>query len=365
MLRHFKMRFNMMFKTVFLAAMIMVSSVLVFQPYDAFAAQIARPDGTATNEGWTIVGAPTVHEAVDESEPNGDTDYVGTDSTGIDAEVTLSDVTDPLSSSDHIIRFTCKAIGNKSPEKVTVALIEGVSIISSSEKSCNRDSYGTIEITLSSGEADSITDYTDLRLRITATSLSDSESVRVTQMEFEVPEFVPPPPETFTHTEEPISVNELITVESPGFFVTNIPKAGSGNIINAVDELSVLIDTGAQKDAAVTLVSLKTTETRSGALTIASYQCIPDKILKITSTETLQNFNMKFYYSSTDVSEYNEATLEIFFYENQTSENQWVELPLEQRSHDQFGFFVKTSAPRTLDPTKLTSEYFCLGGARK
>ena len=70
------------------------------------AAQFARPSGTISSGNWVATGAPTLHEATDETTPNDNTDYAVTGTSSDVAELSLSAIADPASSSNHVIRFT-------------------------------------------------------------------------------------------------------------------------------------------------------------------------------------------------------------------------------------------------------------------
>lgn len=156
--------------------------------------QFARPDSTISTGGFTAVGAPTHHEATDEVTANGDTDYDEADSADTTLELGLSDVTDPELSTGHIMRFTHNSSGTNPPEKLNWQLMqEGTQIVVINNVQISRGSYATASYTLSSAEADTITDYSDLRFRFTLSGLEAGEFIRITQAEFEVPGTPPGP----------------------------------------------------------------------------------------------------------------------------------------------------------------------------
>ncbi|MHC4882908.1 MAG: hypothetical protein ACYTCV_09955 [Planctomycetota bacterium] len=163
----------------------------------AIAAQYARPDGT-TNPGtpnpWGVVGAATLHEATDETTPdgNGDTDYMSSDKFNTTAELSLSNVNAPVEHTGHIIRFAFRAIGGGN-ETCQVALYQGGTLIASSAAESNTaGTYATFSYTLTTGEAANITEnlgeYTDLRFQVTSANSRKGEDIRVTWLEFEVPD---------------------------------------------------------------------------------------------------------------------------------------------------------------------------------
>ncbi|MHC5135281.1 MAG: fibronectin type III domain-containing protein, partial [Planctomycetota bacterium] len=164
----------------------------------AIAVQYARPDGTTdpgTPNPWTAVGAATLHEATrDEASPggNGDADYMSSDKFNTTAELSLSNVTAPTEHTSHIIRFAFRAIGG-GDETCQVALYQGTTLIASTPAESNTSgTYTTFSYTLTTGEAANITEnlgeYTDLRFQVTSANSRKGEDIRVTWLEFEVPD---------------------------------------------------------------------------------------------------------------------------------------------------------------------------------
>jgi hypothetical protein len=152
--------------------------------------QYARPASTIQYGVW-LYSSLSYHEDTDEVSQNGDTDYayINVYSSSSVLELKLSGVTDPQSSVDHVVNIYAKAIGSAQPEKATFTLYEGSTLIATilSNGTITRDSYNLYTYTLTSEEADSITDYTDLRIRFIA-SIADGENVRITQCEFLCPD---------------------------------------------------------------------------------------------------------------------------------------------------------------------------------
>lgn len=150
-------------------------------------AQFARPASTISSGGWTFSDL-SLHEDTDEVTPNG-TDYAEADSTDTTMELKLSSVTDPASSTGHTVRVYAQVTGGSgAPEKLDIALYQGSTLIVTATPTINRGAYALRSLTLSAAEADSITDYSDLRLRFTVNSLAAGETIQVTQCEFEVPD---------------------------------------------------------------------------------------------------------------------------------------------------------------------------------
>jgi len=145
--------------------------------------QTALPSGTVSNNWDTLVGA-TAHEALQSSD--GDTSKISTVSQGDICEVNVDSLTDPVNNVNHVCTISAQATGSGAPERITFRLIENTTIrASSSSTAITRGSYNDYTFTLSGAEADTISDYTDLRLRIESTVLG-SETLDVSFAKFEV-----------------------------------------------------------------------------------------------------------------------------------------------------------------------------------
>lgn len=162
-------------------------------------AQFAYPSGDVTATNWT--GSYT---AIDEGATPSDSDYVYSQDNPSSTdyfEVTLDSLTDPVSSTGHVLRWRH-------------VLIDGGAVASDAGTGCDLDVYlrqGTTttiaskltivldavlswtadSITLSAGEADSITDYTALRFRAGAAGGGGGPTNRrgagISWVELEVP----------------------------------------------------------------------------------------------------------------------------------------------------------------------------------
>lgn len=130
-------------------------------------AQFARPDSDITIGTWT----PTpLYEQIDEVTPS-DADYIESAKNPANdtSEVGLSNVEDPEVSTGHIVRYRYKkdaAAGTVID--LTVKLMQGAVEIASWTHNDIGDTIVQAEQTLTGPQADSITDYTDLRLRFIA-----------------------------------------------------------------------------------------------------------------------------------------------------------------------------------------------------
>ncbi len=151
--------------------------------------QIARPDSDISAGLWEPVGGPsTLWEAIDEVTPS-DTDYIeALDGENTTCELGLTTLTDPLLSTGHIIRFRMQGTGSGGPERCEVQLFEGATQRATTGNRTSRGAWSDESYTLTAGEADSITDYADLRFKIVSSNLAATEDVWVSFAEFEVPD---------------------------------------------------------------------------------------------------------------------------------------------------------------------------------
>lgn len=155
-------------------------------------AQFGRPVSDVTDGGWEDTtggdGDGANWDEIDEVTADDGTTFVRADSSATMMEVGLSNVTDPASSSGHIIRFRAYATGSTGPERITFTLVETTTVRATiNNQSITRDSWNTYSYTLSGAEADAIGDYTDLRFRFSPTA-NGGDTIDVTWAEFEVPD---------------------------------------------------------------------------------------------------------------------------------------------------------------------------------
>ena len=119
---------------------------------------------------------------VDEASPI-DTDYLDSGRTGGTSELTLSAVTDPNSSLNHILRFRIQKTGND-PATGELQLWQGGSQIGTTgTQGAVNGSWTTLTYTLSGAEADAITDYSVLSFRIISAGVSNQTGLLVSWME--------------------------------------------------------------------------------------------------------------------------------------------------------------------------------------
>lgn len=159
--------------------------------------QYARPASDISAGNWTDEGAVdndgNLYTSLDEVTKDDDSSYV-TNNTGDDTgEVKLSAVADPVSSTGHVVHCWFRTIGGGAGEKLDVSLYEATTEIAGVVNQSNRSaSYADATFRLTAGEADSIGDYSDLRIRLIANTVGGTEEIRVTQCYLEVPDAAAP-----------------------------------------------------------------------------------------------------------------------------------------------------------------------------
>ena len=123
---------------------------------------------------------------LDEVTPN-DTDYIGASAAANDEAIyTLSDVSDPGVGTGHTFRLRAKYSAFMSAPIFSVKIYDGSTLITTRSFTLT-GSYADYSYTLTSGEANSITDYTNLRVGFYVGFGDWIDEVRVSWFEFEVP----------------------------------------------------------------------------------------------------------------------------------------------------------------------------------
>lgn len=126
-------------------------------------ARYGRPNLDLSAGSWTPSTGGDLYAMVDESTAS-DTDYISV--TGASTcSLALNGVVDPVSSSGHVIRYRAK---NSGAGSLTVTLKQGATTIATSTNNSLTASYADYSFTLSGAEADSITDYTNLKIELTS-----------------------------------------------------------------------------------------------------------------------------------------------------------------------------------------------------
>jgi hypothetical protein len=134
-------------------------------------AQDAAPATDITTTGWTTTPSGTVASVIDETTPS-DTDYATSPSNPSSSvlEVKFAPLGVPSSLTGHVLRVRMRA-NNFTTNTVRVDLYQGATLIANlAAAQVLTTSFVTYSFSLTSGQAGAITDYTDLRFRLTATA---------------------------------------------------------------------------------------------------------------------------------------------------------------------------------------------------
>ena len=143
--------------------------------------QTARPASTISAGGWTSSSGGTLHG--DQSD-NSDTTYGRCSSTATTEELLLASLSDPNSSSNHVVTVRARATGSSGGEKLSAYLYQGSTLVATlfSASTITRNSWNNYTYTLSAAEADAITNYADLRVRCTKATLGSGEYLDVSDI---------------------------------------------------------------------------------------------------------------------------------------------------------------------------------------
>src|SRR5512139_3656109 len=149
--------------------------------------QTARPASTISAGGWTSSSGGTLHG--DQSD-NSDTTYGRCSSTATTEELLLASLSDPNSSSSHVVTVRARATGSSGGEKLSAYLYQGSTLVATlfSASTITRNSWNNYTYTLTAAEADAITNYADLRVRCTKATLGAGEYLDVSDTWINVPD---------------------------------------------------------------------------------------------------------------------------------------------------------------------------------
>lgn len=149
--------------------------------------QHLRPASTISAGGWTA-SSTTLHGDTDEGIDNADdaATYAQCLNDNDDMELALEEGTDPLTDSSHVLQWRAKRAGAYFlPCLSRVQLYQGATLIATGTGS--HGDYSTATYTLTSAEANAITDYTDLRVRVRFTNNMAAAHMHLTAIEFDIP----------------------------------------------------------------------------------------------------------------------------------------------------------------------------------
>lgn len=157
-------------------------------------AQFARPNSTISAGSWTPVTAATLHEATDDVPSTGssDTDEASSLNNGTDVMVLgLSAVTTPAAGTVTMRWSHRKGATGGETIIQQVELLEGSTVIANYGPTAIADAatFSITTLDLSTGERDSITDWSNLSVRITRTDGGGANrNLRIGAFELETPD---------------------------------------------------------------------------------------------------------------------------------------------------------------------------------
>jgi hypothetical protein len=134
-------------------------------------AQDAAPAADVTTTGWTTTPSGAVYSVIDETTPS-DADYATSPSNPSSSvlEVKFAPLGVPSSLTGHVLRVRLRA-NNFTTATARVDLYQGATLIANlASAQTLTSSFVTYSYSLTSGQAGAITDYTDLRFRITVSA---------------------------------------------------------------------------------------------------------------------------------------------------------------------------------------------------
>lgn len=177
-------------------------------------AQFARPTSDVATGSW--VTAP-LWSKVDETVAS-DTDSINDNGVGGTAILGLSSVNDPFSSTGHILRVRAKE--DSSGDTLQVQLRQGATTIATFSQVLGT-AFTTYTFNLSGAQADSITDYTTLRVALTLITGGFGAIGTVSWIEFEVPDSTKNATGSFSISE---GDNIALTTQKNAFGVSNVSE---------------------------------------------------------------------------------------------------------------------------------------------
>jgi len=151
--------------------------------------QYARPSSDIlTDSIWSPSTGTDLYSCVNETSSNDSPDVRTTSSsTGYD-ELGLSTVTDPEVNTDHVLTYRCRRNPTNRAITFVMRLMQGSTEIASWTHTNEPNAYTTYNQELSTAQADAITDYSALRVRLDITSSHVQGRYYVSWIQFEVPD---------------------------------------------------------------------------------------------------------------------------------------------------------------------------------
>lgn len=161
--------------------------------------QFARPDSDVTTNSWTASDAGSLFAAIDEVTPDDGVFILNGNNSNDACEVGLSDVLDPQVGDGLAVayRYSKNAAGGNA-RNITVELVQGTTVISGQTQTGITEVWTDGAWSLTPAEVGNITDYTDLRIRVTASGTTggatgNRRSVRLSWAVLTLPDPPTPP----------------------------------------------------------------------------------------------------------------------------------------------------------------------------
>jgi len=154
----------------------------------------ARPNSDIASSGWSDQsgGTTNIFQSIDEAVENL-SDYIKTlvQDVPFVYQAGLSAVADPLVSTGHILTVTAAQLNCPGVQNVLIfKLKQGATLIATGNQSLTNNTTITYTLTLSSGEADAITNYGGLSLTVEGLKITELDfDLRVYHAHFQVPGF--------------------------------------------------------------------------------------------------------------------------------------------------------------------------------
>lgn len=217
--------------------------------------QFARPVSLISNTGWVASSGTELWDMLDESIPDDAGTAVFTPapplaSPGNAFTVGLSPVTDPLSSTGHVIHIRGRKPQAGKRIDGTVELVDGSTVIATlTIANLASVTWTDYSYTLSAAQADAIVQYSALRLRVTlwSTGTGTNRKGSITQAYLETPSHMVIKTNTTTtitaDIPDPSSVGQAVNVD---FTVTSTGGTPTGNVTvtDGVDTCSATVTVG-------------------------------------------------------------------------------------------------------------------------
>jgi hypothetical protein len=215
--------------------------------------QFARPTSDITTGSWTTT--PLFSKTNDQSDATTITSPAAT----TECELALGDATDPALSTGHVLTVRCFATGSGAGEKLTWYLYQGAVLKATSAATTIARGSGSIadySYTLTGTEADAITDYTDLRIRMARTTGGGGETVTVAECWLEVPD-------TAAIFNGAASLDAVATIEASGIVeAPAVERAASLDAVATIQASGTVVSGGPNPRQVTNLIATAVSQTQ-------------------------------------------------------------------------------------------------------